>query len=839
MSRSRETLCCLSPVAAAVALALASSPSFAQTTPAAKSDEELAEVVVTARFHEENLQTTPLAISAFSEEELAARSITNVSDLGGTVPNAFVRQSVSNYGPTETIGMRGLIQGDYAYAFEPAVGIYIDDIYHGTLTGSTMDLLDLERVEVLRGPQGTLFGINTMGGAVRLISKKPSADEGSSLDLTYGSRDRIDAKGVADFAVIPDKVFARVSGIARRQDGYGQRLDFTCEMYRRGTPELAGVGDGKGAGGVAVTPGSAADISFPQTLNQRNGCELGSLGGSESIGTRAQLRFLTTDKLEINLSGDYSTEIADPPVEAQLVARNDTGYAATVLNRYGLNITTLEKSMVSPDPYTNFATFGNVVDGTAYDPNVHLHSWGMSATADYDTPWPKTHLKLISGYRKYDTTWINDSDLTPFELLQTPSLQQHHQFQAEAQFTGLSFADKLDWTLGAFYYDSWSRSYYLANFVTFNLKFTADDLYTTKNTSLFAHATYKLTDRLSLSGGLRYSDENKTNWFRHYGPGQYVGAAPLGFGSNHVSYKVGLDFQATDALFLYTSVSDGFTSAGVTPRIFTPEQLQPLDGEQVTNYELGAKLEMFDHKVRINSAVFYMDYSKRLQQVTARECAIGSNGVSPGQPVFGLGATDPCPAGTPSGDLPLSAGTARNGTSWFYYMQAPGNIQGFETEISLFPVRDFMVNVAAGYNEFKGDQKTRTAINYRDPSAVLQPKWNISAGTQYALALGDGARLTPRVDYSFQSYRTNGTISLPQRDPDDRNGGYGLVNARVTFDPPEGHWQAAFAVLNVFDKFYWQQIGTATTRAGVPSTGRVGTPGRPREWSFTISKKFN
>ncbi len=164
---------------------------------------------------------------------------------------------------------------------------------------------------------------------------------------------------------------------------------------------------------------------------------------------------------------------------------------------------------------------------------------------------------------------------------------------------------------------------------------------------MFAHGTYKSTDRLSASVGLRHSDESRTNWFRHYGPGQYVGPAPLGYGSNHVSYKVGRDFQATDNLFLYTSVSDGFTSAGVTPRIFTAEQLQPLDGEEVTNHEIGAKLELFERKVRINSAVFFMDYAKRLTQVTARECALINNGVDRGAPVFGLGATDPCPAGKP------------------------------------------------------------------------------------------------------------------------------------------------------------------------------------------------
>src|SRR5690606_3911709 len=389
-------------------------------------------------------------------------------------------------------------------------------------------------------------------------------------------------------------------------------------------------------------------------------------------------------------------------------------------------IADLERALVSPDPYTNFATYGNIVDGISYDPNVRLHAWGASGTADYDFS-DKVHLKFITGYRTYDTTWVNDSDLTPFELVQTPSLQEHRQYQAEAQLTGLAMNDRLDWTLGAFYYDSRSRSYYLANFVTFNLKFTADDLYTTENMSAFAHGNFKVTDRLAFSAGLRYSDESKTNWFRHYGPGQYVGPEPLGFSSDHVSYKVGLDFQASDDLFVYASVSDGFTSAGVTPRIFTSEQLQPLEGEEVTSYELGAKLELFERKLRVNTALIFMDYSKRLTQVIVRQCTLVNNGVDPGQPVFGLGATDACPAGTPSGDLPPEAGSARNGTSWFYYMQAPGEVKGFETEISLFPVRDLMLNVAAGYNEFKGDQDVTTAPNYRHPSAVLQPKWNLNA----------------------------------------------------------------------------------------------------------------
>ncbi len=251
-------------------------------TPALGQDAEesgLSEVVVTARYRAENLQTTPIAITALGTEELEIRSLKTVDDLGLAIPNAYFRQPVSNFGPTQTIGLRGAIQVDFNYAFEPTVGLYIDDVYHGTLTGSSMDLSDIERVEVLRGPQGTLFGKNTMGGAVRLITKKPQGDGTGSLEVIAGDRDRIDVRAVGDWALIQDKLFARVVGMSRKQEGYGQRLDFTCEMVRRGTPQLAGIGDGLGADGPDADfdpdpatppgPGSVPDIAFPQTINPR------------------------------------------------------------------------------------------------------------------------------------------------------------------------------------------------------------------------------------------------------------------------------------------------------------------------------------------------------------------------------------------------------------------------------------------------------------------------------------------------------------------------------------------------------------------------------------------
>ncbi len=840
-----------SPVALAVAAALgAATPVYAADKAAA---DDLQEIVVTARFREENLQSTPLAITALNADALEERSFKNLDDIGAAIPNAYFRQPVSNYGPTQTVGLRGMIQVDFNYAFEPAVGVYIDDVYHGSLTGSSMDLMDLERVEVLRGPQGTLFGKNSMGGAIRMISKKPQGDGKGYVEATYGARNRVDVKAVGDFTLVDDTLFARVSGVSRRQDGYGKNLDFTCEMIRRGTPTLAGIGDGLGApttvGGLPtpVTAGSAADNAFavPMTIDPRqgSGCALGSLGGSESQAVRAMLRFLPTSDLEFNLSADYSAQLSEPPVETLLTDRGDTdgrvaattyaplaiptaGYPLTIYKKYGINYQT-QKRFVTGNPYTNYSTYGDITSGVSYDRFTHLKAWGLSASMDYNVA-EKTHLKVLGSYRTYNTTWVNDSDEMPFELTQTNYLQQHEQSQLEAQLTGSLLDDKLQWTSGLFYYKSNSRAYNTANFVTFGLQFVADDTFSSENKSAFVHLNYKFTDKLSLSGGLRYTDEAKVNNFRHYG--LVVLPAPLNYGGSRPDYKIGLDYQATDSLFLYGQVSTGFTSAGVTPRVFTIGQVQGLPGEEVVNYELGAKVEFFDKKLRVNSAVFYMDWKSRLVNRTASQCTLSSN-PSAGTPYFLNGAT--CPVGTER------AGLA--GTSWFLYLNEPGKTKGFETEISAFPIQGLMLNASLGYLSFEGDAAPGT-ISYRDSSAVIQPKWNGSAGIQYQVAFSGGAKLTPRLDYFYQGERTNGNPALVQRDPQDINPAYGIFNARLAYEPASGDWQVALSANNLFDKFYWNQLGSATIRGGAldgnPTYARVGTPSRPREWALTVKKSF-
>jgi iron complex outermembrane receptor protein len=163
----------------------------------------LEEVVITARFREEPLQKTPLAITAISGEALEMRNAASVVDIGKFAPNVTINPLGAGYGPTLVANIRGVGLTDFKPVFEPGVPIYVDDVVLARSTGAVLDLLDLERVEVLRGPQGTLFGKNAAGGAIRMVSRKPTGDGPGFIEGTYGKFNRMDFRGAFETPIVP------------------------------------------------------------------------------------------------------------------------------------------------------------------------------------------------------------------------------------------------------------------------------------------------------------------------------------------------------------------------------------------------------------------------------------------------------------------------------------------------------------------------------------------------------------------------------------------------------------------------------------------------------------
>ena len=266
----------------AVAACLAA-PAYAQDE-AETASLRNTEIVVTAEFREANLQDTPIAITAVNSEMLEARGQTDISQVAAQAPNVTLKPQPQNGGAGLIAFIRGVGQTDFNYAMDPGVGIYVDDVYIPTLSSSLLDLMDLDRIEILRGPQGTLAGKNSIGGAIKLFSQKPKGDGSGSLQATYGSYNRLDIRGMADFS-LTNNLFARVSGVAKSRDGYVDILDYGVTHPGSNVPSS----NARGANGV-----------------------VGTQGGQSYVAARLALRWTPVDTVEVNLSGDYTSDHSEP-----------------------------------------------------------------------------------------------------------------------------------------------------------------------------------------------------------------------------------------------------------------------------------------------------------------------------------------------------------------------------------------------------------------------------------------------------------------------------------------------------------------------------------------------
>jgi len=414
-----------------------------------------------------------------------------VSELTNQAPSVTLRQQSAAFGNSMTASIRGVGQYDFNPALEPGVGIYIDDVYYPSLTGANFDLMDLDRVEILRGPQGTLAGKNSIGGAVKLYSKKPSGDDTGYVAASYGSYSRVDVRAGADISIIPDKLFARFSGVSRSRDGYIDRLDYAC-----------------------VNPGSGLP-----SMREADGCKLGTEGGISYTAGRAALRWIATDAVELNLSADVINDNSEIPATTLLYV-NPTA-AANPNTR--INGVPYDSRFVPTNPYTTYATFftpagtyttpvGTVTKNAFIAPaSASYDAWDVSGTMDW-TLSDTLSLKVISAYREYETTFGSDSDSSPLPVSLGSNHLTHHSNSQEVRLNGSAFGAAFDYTVGAYYFDQTTvyatrqDLMYVAG-VGPAYTFFGDDPVDASTKAGFVHGVYHATDKLNLTAGYRYSDE--------------------------------------------------------------------------------------------------------------------------------------------------------------------------------------------------------------------------------------------------------------------------------------------------------------------------------------------
>jgi iron complex outermembrane receptor protein len=674
--------------------------------------------------------------------------------------------------------------------------------------------------------------MNSIGGAIRLITQKPKDDTEANVQLTYGEKHRMEFVGVFNTPLIDHILDLRVVGVSRSEDSIGHYLDYTCTMKAEGQP-------------------ASVYGTLPQSTSQ-NGCALGGLGGFNHQNARIELKYTPISDLEVNVTGFYTKQADDPPLNTLLTgyggkndALNNLYDAAVVFPKYGINYTN-NPHFISPNPWDNYASYGDIVTGQQDQAQTTLQEEGTSVTLDYNL-FGSMHLKYIWGYRTYTDNWANDSDLTPFALVQTTNFEFHRQFQNEIRLSGDAFGDRLNWTVGGFDYNQRETSVGATDWEAYQAVGVLNNVttagFTTNNISGFIHLEYKFNQQWSVSGGWRLTNQYLTYAYAHIVDNPALSAsdivlpAPIAFSGSHGDWSGAVNFQATPNLFFYLQAASGFTLPGFSSRVQTIGQLaNQVPGQEAVNYELGAKTDWLDHRLRVNASVFYEDYKSYLNLELGTQCSAASS-LNPGTPYFLAGGL--CPAGT------ALAGTA--GLSpWFVYSSVPAYEPGAELQINAEPIDRLLMNLEGGWLEFHSKLSNELAPGYIAPSVRLQPEFNASGGIQYGVLLPGGS-ITPRLDWHYQGYQTNGPENVYQISQ-WRVPGYSIFNARLTYAPTAGKWNVSLQALNVFNKFYWQQLGAPLSLAGgatvpsannlSPAVGQVGTPGLPREWMVSFGMNF-
>lgn len=858
-------------------------PAPAQTA-AAEPVFSLEEIVVTARKREEGLQDTPISIAAFSAETLEARGTTRVDEIAAFTPNLqlFNSPGFGGTSASSAIYIRGVGQKDFSPFTEPGVGVYIDGVYVARSVGGIFDLVDVERIEVLRGPQGTLFGRNTIGGAVSITSKKPDFDAVSAkASGTVGSDDRIDFKGSFNLP-LADNAAMKVSLTKTQKDGY-------------------------------VTRDDGLD-----------------LGNEDKFSWRAAVRWLPHERVEINLFGD-GQRVRDNGPAFQLIGTNmesetfnsdekpltginggpnrfnvyspsDTGYIINLPDSVGATTApgSLKRSYSGPvktyrsdgsyyytsatgdAPTDNFSLLHNYLQtaqfygsggasgtncfssfGSAYDPQANTSKncygdhwvrsdgtnggtapsyskvdiWGIGGTIDVEVS-DTLSVKSITAYRDLKSSSARDGDHSSLSVVayEDDPLDQW-QISQEVQLQGSSFDDRFKWIVGLYYFQEKGINLNTVDFTP--IKFQVGGKFDNTSLATFAQGTFEVTDKLSITPGLRWTHDKKKfiadgegviqnkvgiadpstetgvvdcgtasgiaalNGLKCYTGSAtvYVAGDPVLVGEAETDYKdltpmLNVSYKWTDDIMTYATYSEGFKGGGFTHRTLPlpdlPGEVPTFEPETVKVYEVGFKAQAFDNRFQLNGAAFYTKYNNLQIQVL--------EGAAP---------------------QIKNVGKAR--------------IQGIELESKFVPAENWLIEGGLGllddkYIEFDPG----ITDGFRDPLQLSDQFEQISrvtanAGIQKEIPLEGMGSLTPRVDWTYRSktyYDVQNTEEIAQP-------GYSLVNAKLSWANESKDYGIVFGVNNVFDKHHLLSA-TYNETFGIYE----GVYGRGREWFLTLRAGF-
>ncbi len=749
-------------------VALLSVGAQAQSTGQAVVDE----IVVTAERRESNLQDVPISMTSLSAADLETYQIDTLGDLQSLVPNLSLHVGDAN---NAVVYIRGVGQIDSIAFFEPGVGIYLDDVYLGRAQGAFLDVLDVERIEVLRGPQGSLYGRNTVGGAVKYVSALPTAEPSAKLSATIGDYNQLDYRATLSGQLIDDRLGGRLTAAYLSRDGYADN-----------------VFDGRDD------------------------------GDRETTFARGVLNLQASDTVSLQLSADYTS--SDP--DRSRTPAKETPIDVLIVDplTFGLSVTSFAPDS---DPFRVNADFNSVEETTTKGVDFKV-DWDLSDTLSF---------KSITSYRELEYGTEIDLDGTPLNVFGIYYFSDQEQTTQEFQLAWQS--DRLSAVGGLYYFNEDGTTYDGGVFGNLLVALSGDSTFETDSYAAFGQLDFDFSDRLTGIFGVRYTDEEKSYSRRvedfdltalagimvdpvtfavsYANPGLLnpdsgdllldggvgvprPGANPDPASFDNVSFKGGLKYRISDDAQVFGTISEGFKSGGFNGRA-ADGQLDPYKEETLLSYEIGAKTQWLENRLRLNAAIFHTNYDD--MQVSSFEAS--ADGLS-FLPVF------------------TNAGAA--------------TIQGAELEVTaLLSDRLTLVgNVGyldGEYDEFfaQPDPVSGAVVDVSDQRKIVNsPEWDTFLGLSYTLPVGSVGDLVLAANWSHRSktyLEINSSENLAQ-------GAYSVYDASVSFNSSDEHWRVILGGKNLADEHYRTH---AFDLSGFPGV-ELGYYNPPRTYRLFVSYQF-
>lgn len=550
--RGHSSLGCGAFAAAAM---MASSPFSVHAADDADSA-VLQTVTVTARKRAEDVQVVPISITAYSQQDLEARSVQRLSDLGQLTPNLLYGQKIQSGSSAGQVYIRGIGQQDTNAAFSPGVGIYVDGVYLGRAQANDVDMPDIARVEVLFGPQGTLFGKNTNGGAINIVTRRPDTSAvvpNGSVDVQAGNDARLDATTFLNLPLVKDTAALELSAATYHSNGYSRR----------------------------------ADGQYQANRNRSSG--------------RVQFLLRPSDDVEATLSVDGTT-FDEHSAAYRLVAVRTRSpipglYATRTPFRYD-------------DRWVTASDFS--YEGTG--PNRNAGGvWGSSVTLRWDQAWGT--LKSISAFRQLSVDSQFDPDGSPLTVLGVFNIVQQHQVSQELQGAGSTLSGRVDWIAGLYYFKEAAQDNQPANVAVelFNGAANFDPRLhvVNENYAAFGQVNFRLSPALTLTAGGRQGVDTAYAGLVQTGfPTPVIQTPFVERSARWPSFlpRASVAWQWSPTVMMFASAAEGSKSGGFNGRASSAAEFTRFEPERVWSYEAGIRSDWLEKRLRFNATAFYNDY---------------------------------------------------------------------------------------------------------------------------------------------------------------------------------------------------------------------------------------